>query len=257
MKEKNLIITLTKLKAQQDEKKTERLRKKLHSQSKRYGADKSLVLFVKECLIENGGNYVDICNKLEQMLKFVEFAKNNDIKVEFYQLITAFKEFFKGDKTIVDVKFYEMNSGAIYTKEVENYSIWSTKNYKTHKKYGMFVAHHEETGLPIIYFGHRQSRAEFKRGDTYLYFMGDRVKYFNDYSAHYDEHILWGDGTEAEFMFDNLNRLVEVQCRGKVMNGLFWDDKVTTITFDNDDFEAEYQKMLKEKRLISNGQTKD
>lgn len=210
---------------------------------KKYGANKTLLQLVKDALIENGGNYEAICMQLETIEKFIEMAKDIGVNVDFSKIDVAYADFFKGNDKILDIDVDEDFNRVSYHKEYMKHSgsfaMGTARSYKSKKRYGMYIAMHEETGKPVLYFGHfKDNFATFDWRDTYLMFLDNEVKFVNDEATNYDEFRLSGDGGKAEFTFDESNRLIKVLCVGKICKGLFYSDKGQRVTFD--DFESTY-----------------
>lgn len=168
---------------------------------------RGLVKFIQAGLEHNGGDYQMIADRMYTIVEFVKAAKSCDLKADFSHLAVAFEDFFVGNKKVHHVEFAPDNTyKAIYEKpNYENNRIWC--------KRGVAVVRDNTTQQPMLYFGRRKRWAEMQRNDTGLLFDVNQIKFQDECLANYDEVALWGSGTQAEFDFDNLNRLTKVRYR--------------------------------------------
>lgn len=90
----------------------------------------------------------------------------------------------------------------------------------------MTVVQDEQAKKPVMYYGRRNKSAETHRKDTIFCFGDDMVILRNEWQANYDEIPLFGDGTYAEFSFDNENRITRVAFRYITDSRLgFWSEE--------------------------------
>lgn len=153
----------------------------------------------------------------------------------------ATKDFFVGDKSIV--KFQQKNDAwmANYQKRVEEKSFDNVRS--------MFVMQHEGTKSPVLYFGQHRNWVEFHAKQTYFLFSDNTVYFHDEYTAYYDEFVLWGNGTKAEFVFDEENRLTKVvtQKRHEKLNWIWYEPK--TYVFEDGVLKLEEQKQENKEEL--------
>lgn len=168
---------------------------------------RGLVKFIQDGLEHNGGDYQMIADRMDTIAEFIKAAKSCGCKADFSHIVEAFDDFFLGNKKVRNVEFAPDNTyKAVYEKpDDENNRIWC--------KRGVAVVRDKTTQQPILYFGRRKRWAEMQRNDTGLLFDLNQIKFHDECLANYDEIALWGGGTQAEFDFDNLNRLTKVRYR--------------------------------------------
>ena len=168
---------------------------------------RGLVKFIQEGLEDNGGDYQMIAARMYTIAEFVKSCKACSCDANFSHLVEAFDDFFVGNKKVRNVEFALDNTyKAVYGKpDDENNRIWC--------KRGVAVVRDDTTLQPMLYFGRRKHWAEMQRNDTGLLFDVNQIKFHDEHLASFDEISLWGSGTQAEFDFDNLNRLTKVRYR--------------------------------------------
>ena len=189
---------------------------------------KNLIDFIKHALQDNGGDYETIRQRMTAVVEFVTNAKKygaNNVERNFYKIKEAYEDFFVGDKKISKTKFHPDEYKAMYQRKSENENkIW--------EKRGVAVFHDPNKKTPLMYFGKRKSWAEFHKHDTGILFTDDALFFHDEYTAHYDEICLWGSGAEAKFIFDDLNRLRQVEyrvmCEPRL--GIWGDTEVIDLT---------------------------
>jgi len=165
---------------------------------------KNLKDFIQYSLINNGGDYQDIYQKLLAMSEFSKHAQEYGVKCNLTKVDEALNDFFSIQS---EIKYYPIKNipyTAFYTKK----DGWNRYNYR-----GVSVLQDEQAKRPVLYFGRRNEKAETHKKDCVFCFGENTIILRNQYNANYDEFPLWGDGTHAEFTFDRDNKIVKVAYR--------------------------------------------
>lgn len=172
--------------------------------SKKKKKARSIVEFVRDSLTENGGNYDDIHQKLLAISTFAKSAKQYGVKCSLGRIDEALAEFFTEQEGIKLYPFKNVPYRAFYTKK----DGWNRYNYR-----GVTVIKDANAQKPVLYYGQRNENAETHRKDVILCFDDDAVILRDESLARYDEIPLYGDGTHAEFYFDEQNHITSIKFR--------------------------------------------
>lgn len=165
---------------------------------------RNLVDFIEDSLTSNGGNYDDIYQKLLAISIFAKSAKEYGVTCSLGRIDETLTDFFTKQD---DIKFYPFKNipyRAFYTKK----DGWNRYNYR-----GVTVIKDAQAQKPVLYYGRRNEKAETHRKDVFLCFDDDAVILRDESLARYDEIPLYGDGTHAEFYFDEQNHITSVKFR--------------------------------------------
>lgn len=177
----------------------------------------NLVDFIKDALTSNGGNYNDIHQKLLTISNFAKSAKKYGVNCDLTRINETLQDFFTPQKDIKFNPFKDIPFMAFYTKK-DGLNFY---NYR-----GVTVIQDEQSKKPIMYFGRRNKNAETHRKDTAFWFGENAVILMDEWHANYDEIPLFGNGTYAEFTFDDDNKITKIVFRYITDSKLgFWSEE--------------------------------
>lgn len=165
---------------------------------------RNIVDFIENALISNGGNYVDIQQKLLALSEFAKHAKEYGVECNLGGIDVTLRDFFTEQP---DIKYFTIKDkphAAFYAKK----DGWNFYNYR-----GVTVMQDKQAKKPVMYYGRRNKNAETHRNDCILAFSDNMVVLKDECKANYDEIPLWGDGTYAEFSFNKSNHITSVKYR--------------------------------------------
>lgn len=175
---------------------------------------RTIVDFVENALISNGGNYEDIYQKLLTISEFAKHAKEYGVECFLGSIDETLKDFFTDQQ---DIKHFPLK-GKLYTAF---YAKKEGRGFYNHR--GVTVMQDEQTMKPIMYYGRRHQKAELHTNDCIFAFGDDKVIFRDESDTSYGEIPLWGVGTYAEFSFDESNHLTTIKYRYKTNPRLgFW-----------------------------------
>lgn len=222
LKEGSLLSRIINVAEQNNTNKTEQINFQTNLKSK-YG--RKLLEFVKNGIEQNNGNYSDIKSKLAVTALFCQSAKNFDVEANLNKIVEFYNDFILGNEKIES--FTKINDFVANYKKAgdEKDSISSTRDVS--------FAVSEENNCPVIYFGQRKEWAETHTKDTYLMIDKNDILFYDLYLANYDEFTVYGNGVMAHFMFDDQNKLTNVEyqyLKSPALN--VWSD-VKSVTFAN------------------------
>lgn len=178
---------------------------------------RNIVDFVENALINNGGDYDDIYQKLLALSEFSKHAKEYGIECNLGGIDVTLRDFFTEQAEIKHFPIKDKPYASFYAKK----DGWNFYNYR-----GVTVMQDEQSKKPIMYYGRRNKNAETHRNDCIIAFGDDTVVLRDECKANYDEIPLWGNGTYAEFSFDENNHITRVKYRYMTHPRLgFWSDE--------------------------------
>lgn len=165
---------------------------------------RTIVDFVENALISNGGNYEDIYQKLLALAEFATHAKEYGVQCNLRGVNETLRDFFTYQTDIAFFPVKDKPYAAFYAKK-------DGSNFYNYR--GVTVLQDEQAKKPVMYYGRRHKNAETHRKDCIFCFGDDVVILRDESKANYNEIPLWGDGTHAEFSFDENNHITRVKYR--------------------------------------------